>query len=558
MKLIRLFLKVLKSYDYADALISVFAIAAILLMFVKMMLFPYGFFHFGEPNIYTEGIISKNGIQNINSLFVDYNDADREISALVFSGLMKYDPDKKAIVDDMASLSINEDKTIYTLILREGLKWHDGLPVTADDVYFTFHDIVMDPSFQNGILKTNFAGVKMEKVDARTIKFTLAKANVFFATNLTVGILPKHILQGVVPYDLLQDQFNKMPIGTGPYMVTDPVQAFPDGRMQVVLTRNPYYYGESSAIDYMRLITYPTMDQLVDEANVVNGVVKVAGKYMNDFENNDRFKLVPYELPQYTAIFINMESEILKDKNIRLALQKAVDKDALVKQFVDKIPVDTPLMDLNQSDWVYKASKDEAIKALVDAGYKYGADDTEHVGIRYGKDEKALELNLIARAYEDGSDQFEESKTVIGFLQKAWESIGVGIKVEFLPLEAFNERIMSRNYDLLFVGQNLGYNLDTYSYWHSTQADPMGQNFSNYKSFQVDSLIENIRATFDEAKKSDELKKLAEQIKNDIPAVFLYRPKYFYATDGKITGLSMDNVVFPSDRYARISLWKFQ
>jgi peptide/nickel transport system substrate-binding protein len=557
MKFLRLFLKVLKSYDYADKLVSALAIVAILLMIVKMMFFPYGFFHFGEPNIYTEGIIAKNGIQNVNPLFVDYNEADREISALVFSGLMKYDPDKKAVVDDMATLSIDEAKTTYTFTLREGLKWHDGQPVTMDDVFFTFNDIVLNPSFQNGILKINFTGVKIQKVDSRVLKFILTKPNVFFVTNLTTGILPKHILQGVDPYDLLQNQFNKMPIGTGPYMVTEPVQAFPDGRMQVVLTRNPYYYGEPSQIEYMRLITYPTMEELVDQINVVNGAVKVSGKYVMGFENNDRFQLIPYELPQYTAVFMNMESDLLKDKQIRIALIKSVDKDALIKQFVDKIRVDTPLMSLNQSEWVYKSSETEAIKALEDAKYVYGKDDTEHLGIRYGKDEKALELNLIARYYDEGSDQFEETKKVVEFLQKSWEKIGIGIKVEFLSLEAFNERITRRDYDMLFVGQNLGYNLDTYSYWHSTQADPSGQNLSNYKSFQVDTLIENIRSTFDDVKKAQELKMLAEQIKSDIPAIFLYRPKYFYATDGKISGLSMDSLVFPSDRYSRINLWKF-
>lgn len=558
MRVLRFFIDVLKSYSYADVLISVFSVMAIIAMFVKMMLFPYGFFHFGEPNIYTEGIVSRNGIQNINPLFVDYNDADREISALVFSGLMKYDPGKKAVVDDMAALSVNEDKTRYTLTMREGLKWHDGQPITTDDAYFTFHDVVVHPSFQNGILKTNFAGVKIEKVDDRVIKFILDKPNVFFVANLATGILPKHILQGVDPYDLLQNEFNKIPIGSGQYMVTEPVESFPDGRMQVVLTRNPYYYGEPSEIEYMRLITYPTMAELVSEVNVVDGVTKVYGNYVLDFENNDRFELIPYELPQYTAVFMNMESELLKDKNVRLALQKSVDKKALVKLFLDKIEVDTPLMELNQSDWVYQSSIEEAGKALKDAGYDYGAEDTEHVGIRYGKDEKALELNLIARYYEEGSDQYEEMKKVVGFLEQSWESVGFGIKIEFLSLETFNERIMRRDYDLLYVGQNLGYNLDTYSYWHSTQADPMGQNFSNYRSFQADTLIEQIRSTFDENEKNEKLKLLAEQIKNDIPAVFLFRPKYFYATDGKVQGVSMDNVVFSSDRYVGIGLWKFE
>ncbi|MFA7685975.1 MAG: ABC transporter substrate-binding protein [Candidatus Gracilibacteria bacterium] len=557
MKFLGVFIKVLRSYDYVDKLISVFAIVAILAMIVKMMLFPYGFFNFGEPNIYTEGVVSKNGIQNINPLFVDYNDADREISALVFSGLMKYDPDKKAIVDDMATLSVNAEKTEYTLTLRDGLKWHDGQPVTMDDVYFTFHDVVMNPSFQNGILKVNFDGIEIQQVDASVIKFILEKPNVFFVANLTTGILPKHILAGVDPYDILQSEFNKLPVGTGPYMVTDPVQSFPDGRMHVVLSRNPYYYGEPSDIEFMRLVTYPTMDELVKEINVVDGVVKVTGKYVLDFKNNDRFTLIPYELPQYTAVFMNMDSALLKDKDVRVVLSKLVDKNEFLKDSVDKIRVDTPLMSLNQSDWEYKADKEAALKLLEDDGFEYGEDDVDHVGIRYGEDEKALELDLIARYYEEGSEQFEDTKKAIEFLEQSWESVGFGIKVEFLSLEDFNRRVTSRDYDLLFVGQNLGYNLDTYSYWHSTQSSPTGQNFSNYKSFQADTLIENIRSTFDESAKSDELKALAEQIRKDVPAIFLYRPKYFYAIDNKITGLTMDNVVFASDRYARIGIWKF-
>ena len=116
---------------------------------------------------------------------------------------------------------------------------------------------------------------------------------------------------------------------------------------------------------------------------------------------------------------------------------------------------------------------------------------------------------------------------------------------------------MSRQYDLLLVGQLLGYNLDTYSYWHSTQANPLGQNLSNYKSFQVDSLIENIRSTFDIEEREEYLNDLAERLKDDVPAIFLYRPIYYYATDAKITGLTMDSVVYPSDRFSSMYLWSF-
>ena len=552
------FSQVLKTYTYADKILSVIAMVVFLLMFVKMIIFPYGLFGFGNTSIYTEGLVAKNGIQNINPLFIDYNEADREISRLIFSGLMKYDPVKKAVVDDMASLTINEAKTEYTFKMRDGLTWHDGQPVTVDDVYFTFHDIIADTSFSNEILKTNFSGVKIEKVDNKTIKFSLEKPNIFFISNFTVGILPKHILGGVAPSDILQHDFNKKPIGTGPYMVTEPVEAFSDGRTQLTVSRNPGYYGEISEIEFMRFIVYPTMDNLVDEISAVNGVVKVSGSYISEFIDNERFELLPYRLPQYSAVFINLESKILKDNlKVRLALQKAVDKEALVGKSLDKIRIDTPLLELNQEEWIYQANEGEANGALKEAGFEYHADDEDHKGIRYNSDDESLELRLMARLYDDGSYQFEETKKTVKFLEESWEKICFSIQVEFLPLETFNEKVASRQYDLLLVGQNLGYNLDTYSYWHSAQANPLGQNLSNYKSFQVDSLIESIRSVFDLPTRQDRLKELAIKIREDIPAIFLYTPVYYYASDGKVSGISMEGVVFPSDRFAGIEKWKF-
>jgi peptide/nickel transport system substrate-binding protein len=549
---------VIRAYDYRDKVISVAAVAIFLLMLVKMIIFPYGMLGLGETKVYTEGIVSKNGIQNINPLFVDYNEADREVSRLVFAGLMKYDPESNAVVDDMGILSISEDKTEYVFKMRDGLKWHDGKPVTAEDVYFTFHDVILDPSFPNEILKMNFSGVNVELVDEKTVKFQIEKPNIFFIANFVIGILPKHILGGVDPADLLQNEFNKKPVGAGSYMVNEYLETFPNGRTQITLERSPYYYGDVSDIEFMRFIAYPSMEDLIDEVGSVNGVVKVSGKYISDFQNNDRFELIPYELPQYTAVFMNMESKILDDKNVRLALMKAVDKDALLADSTDKIRVDTPLMELSQEDWYYKYSMEDANGALKDAGYEYREEDTEKAGIRYNDDEDALELNFIARLYDEGTYQAEETKKVVEFLNSVWESIGFSIQVEFLPEEEFKSRVMSRKYDLLFVGQALGYNLDTYSYWHSTQSTPVGQNLSNYKSFQVDSLIEDIRYVFNLDKRKSNLKDLAKNIKEDVPAIFLYRPVYYYATDGRVAGVSMKDVVFSSDRFAGISKWKFE
>jgi len=559
MKLVKSFLDVFKAYTYGDKLVSGLTVAIVLLMMVKMIVFPYGLFGFGESNIYTEGIVSRVGIQNINPLFIQYNEADREVSRLVFSGLMKYDPEKRIIMDDVASLSLNEDKTIYTFTLREGIKWHDGEPLTVEDVYFTYHDIIMDPSFPNEILKTNFSGVNVEIIDKNTVEFALVKPNIFFSTNFTTGILPKHILGDVEPSELLKDGFNKNPVGSGPYMVVEPVERFGDGRQQITLERSLLYYGQIPEVEKLRLSVYPTMEQLVEDLGTVNGVVKVTGEYILDFKNNDRFNLFEYQLPQYTAVFCNMEAPILKDNlKVRQALQKALDKDELIEMFVDKVRVDTPLMELDQEEWEYQVDVDQANGLLKEAHFNYPAEDTEKQGIRYDNDGFALELNMIVRLYEEGSDLYNETTKVVDYLQTAWESIGFSIQVEFLPEEVFRDRVSKRSYDLLLVGQSLGYNLDTYSYWHSTQANPMGQNLSNYKSFGIDTLIEDIRFLFNPERREDLLRELADKIRDDMPAVFLYRPVYLYASDGKVSGISMKGVTYSSDRFAGISTWKFE
>lgn len=527
-------------------------------MLTKMILFPYGLFGFGQNSIYTEGLVAKNGIQSINPLFVDYNEADREVSRLVFSGLMKYDPLKKAVVDDMAHLTISEDKKDYIFTLRDGLKWHDGAALTIDDVYFTFHDLILNPAFPNDILRTNFSGVKVVKVDAKNIKFSLEKPNAFFVSNFLIGILPQHILKDANPVDILQIDFNKKPVGSGPYIVTDPIESFPDGRSQITLTRNDTFYGEKSEIELMRFIVYPTMDDLLAHIDAVNGVVKVSGNNILDFLKNDRFKLVPYELPQYSAVFMNMESKILKNLAVRSALASSIDKAAYIGDSLDKININTPILELKQKDWAYKYDVDSANVSLKNAGYKYGADDVNKLGIRYDKDDNALELKMVVRLYDEGSYQFEETKKMVDFLVTSWKKVGVSTQVQFLPVEDFNERISKRDYDVLLVGQNLGYNSDTYSFWHSTQAGPLGQNLSSYKSFRVDSLIEDIRSTFDLTQRATKLNELAKALKDDVPAVFLYRPIYYYAFDTKLTGLSMDGAVFPSDRFSNISSWNFK
>ncbi|MCC6643801.1 hypothetical protein IT411_03560, partial [Candidatus Peregrinibacteria bacterium] len=280
---------------------------------------------------------------------------------------------------------------------------------------------------------------------------------------------------------------------------------------------------------------------------------------LKSLATDSRFQTLSYSLPQYTAVFFNTDAVKLKNQKVRVALVKLVDKDALISQLEDRIRVDTPLMELNQQEWLYKPDENEANGALFDAGYKFKKDDKGNIlegeTYRRDKDDQEFELNLVIRQFEPGSAQDQEAQKTVAFLVESWKKGGVKVVPNWLDEAAFTEAIRNKQYDMLLAGQSMGYNLDTYPFWHSSQAKADGINLSNYRSFAADSQIEKIRSTFDKDEKEERQKKLAEILSADVPALFLYRPNYLFLTDGKVQNITLDNLSFESDRFIHIADW---
>jgi peptide/nickel transport system substrate-binding protein len=550
----QIFWRVIRSYSIEEKVISVVLALLIVggLVSAVVNLFKSPELFWGESGIYSEGEVSERAVV-LNPLYVDFSDAGRDVSALIFSGLTRYDPGLKAFKGDLADLTISADRKTYHFALKNNLYWHDGEPVTADDVYFTFHDIIQSPDFQNPVLKKNFEGVTVKKIDERTVEFVLQSPNSFFITNLGVGIVPRHVLKDVAVSDLPFDNFNVKPVGTGSYKVDTPMEMLDDGRQRIILTASNNYYGEHPKIKNIRFNVYPDAKSMAKEKNILNVIARVPQEIVADITQSGRFTLMQYQLPQYSAIFFNMDSVVLKKEKVRLALQKSVDKSALLKLLNNKIVVDTPLLELSQSEWTNKIDIEAAKGALYDSGYAVVKDSADI----YRKDSKGavLKLVLLVRQYADGSSQADEAKVITDFFQKAWGAVGVQIDVQYADADAFNERIFQRDYDMVLTGQSLGYNYDTYSYWHSSQAGEAGLNLSDFRSFAADSLIEKIRDTFDSSLKTTMLKDLAKEISQDIPAIFLFRPSYMFATDEKVKGINLDNLAFVSDRFANVDKW---
>ncbi|PIR48836.1 hypothetical protein COU80_04065 [Candidatus Peregrinibacteria bacterium CG10_big_fil_rev_8_21_14_0_10_55_24] len=304
---------------------------------------------------YIEGSVGE--LQQLIPWFTVTNDVNRDIVSLVFSGLLRYNPETKDIEDDLATLTVSDDARIYTLKLRDNLYWHDSTeenphPVTPEDVLFTFQTI-QNPEFPNTLLRQNFLGVEVEKLDDRTVRFRLEEPYTFFTSNLTLGIVPRRSFEGVPVSKIDQAlDFGFHPIGAGPYFFKSLIQT--DLSTEVTLEKFPRSYGEDPLLSRVVFRIFPDYPTLLSDIRNLGGVRLVPRNAEGDPIVPRQFTALHYTLPQYVALFFNLDRPILRDPQLRLGLQLGSNKQALADAISESVIVDTPLLEIDVSDWRYQ------------------------------------------------------------------------------------------------------------------------------------------------------------------------------------------------------------
>ncbi|MDD4352411.1 MAG: peptide ABC transporter substrate-binding protein [Candidatus Gracilibacteria bacterium] len=489
-----------------------------------------------EGGTFREAMLGR--VSSLNPLFAQGNSVDQDLTSLIFSGLTKYDPETKEVAGDLAyKWDISNDGLSYTFYLRDELYWHDGEILDADDIIFTYTTI-QNPLFE-GRIKTLFSDITLEKLDQKSIKFTLKKENAFFPGLLSLGLLPEHLLKNTAPESLRTAGFKSHPIGCGPFIFVSMSSNSAFDRVE--LDAFSKYHGQQSFLKKVVIFAYEEYAQLLGDADSFDGVRDLKEEDLSKM--GDDYNIRALKLPRYEAAIFNLDNKILSQQKVREALSISLDQEAVLKQIGNGELVNAPLTILEGYENVYDLSK--AATLLDEAGYKLG----EGQSFRQDADGNKLELNLVTLASE-GKSGLAES------LQSEWNKLGVVINIVALDAGTLNlDYIANRNYDILLIGQNLGSDIDLYSFWHSSQAKN-GQNLAQLKSIDVDLLIEKIRKTHNFATQLELTRKLADAILADYPAVFLYTPYYNYAISKNIKSpLIPENISVPSDRYALISDW---
>lgn len=507
---------------------------------------------------YTEGIVGAP--QLINPLYASGNDADTDLTRLLYAGLLRFDASGELQPDLAEHWELSSDGKRYTVTLRENLRWSDGVPLTVDDVLFTI-DAFKNPEWKSPIGAV-FRKAAAARSDERTITISLPEAQPSFAHALTVGILPVHGWGDVPPAKAPLAEFNIKPIGAGLYRFKSLTRDRTGTIKTYVMERNPYYHDPA----YLDRVTVKFFSDFGSagqalHARQIDSVGFLPVDIRSAFQGRGDYASFQIALPQLTAVFFNARrQELFKDKAVRAALALAVDRERVVSDslkgegeglagplpagvFPGVPPVPVPMPDAAQ-----------ALKLLDGAGWKLPAAGS--VREKVTRDKKGNVTASSTLAFSLTTVDRSETVTAARVLQEAWGKIGVAVELAIVPASRMSKEIIRpRAYDALLYGEVFGADPDPYSFWHSSQSAEGGLNLSGYANRDADDLLDAARKTADAATRAKKYQEFQKIVMGDVPAIFLYRSFYTYLVDRAVQGVRVERVFTPSDRWNSIRSW---
>ncbi len=512
----------------------------------------------------TEGIIGSPRF--INPLLA-VSDADRDLTALVYSGLMRVNPENNQPEPDLAKrVEISADGLTYTFTLRDNLRWHDGATLTAEDAAFTIQ------SAQNPLLKSPkraaWDGVRVEVPDSQTLVLHLKQPYPSLLENATMGLLPKHIWSQLDTESFALNQFNTESIGSGPYQIKN-------------IKKNalgiPEYYDLEPFDDFalgkpkiekLRLRFYPSELELVNayEQGEIEAVSMISAASVAELSDLGGI-IQRYPLPRIFGVFFNQNrAPVLARLEVRQALEAAIDREEIIKQALLGYgqPALGPLPVINQNLYSgeSKSSGAEAentetenedrITRASEILLAKGWEKNETSGVW----ELSSKSGTLELAFALSTSDTPELKQAAELIRDTWNALGARVELKVFELGDLNQNVIRpRQYEALFFGEILGRNPDPFAFWHSSQRLDPGLNIALYTNTQVDKILEEARREIDAEQNADSYQRFSELVNADVPAVFIYSPEFIYVVPERVRGVALPTINTAADRFLAIHEW---
>jgi peptide/nickel transport system substrate-binding protein len=496
-----------------------------------------------------------------------------EIGSLMFDGLVSTDVNTGDVIPKLAKkIKISHDKKIYTIYLRKGLKWSDNKEITADDVVFTWKEILLagigNTSVRDSVIIDGNLP-KIRKIDKYTVQFITSKPFAPFLRFLSESIAPEHILKNVVKkgnrffegYWGTNENPNNF-VTSGAYKLIEYVPA-----QRVVLKRNPNYYyinKKGQKLPYIEKYVIQIVGDLNNELLKFEAkeldVIGVRGSDAARFKQNEKkgnytlYNLGPNTGTMFFAFnlnnrknekgqyYVNPIKEIwFRDKNFRQAIDYAIDRDSQVANILNG--VGEPLYTAEAIGSIYLNKK-------VAKGHNRDLQKSKELlqksGFYWDKNGKLFDKNGNIVSFDLYTNAGNTERESIGVMIKA-DLADLGIKVNFKPIE-FNSLIGklsgTLDWDTMIMGftgstlephggKNVWYSNGPLHIFNQRTEKELNLNLLPFEK-ELDNIFDKGAAELDFNKRKYYYDKYQEIISEECPMIYLYSPLRIFAVRNRI------------------------
>lgn len=490
--------------------------------------------------------------------------ADQDLSALIYSGLMRALPDGTYVPDLAENYSVSADGTTYTFKLRPNATFHDGTPVNASDVLYTI------ATAQNPDIKSphraDWEGVVATSPDDKTVVFKLPHAYAPFIENTTLGILPKHLWSTVQSDSYPFNPLNTHPVGSGPYRVahlrTDPTGA----PTRYDLEPFDNFTLGASYISRISFSFYQNEEALTKafSAGQVDAVAGVSPSQLEAFKRPDVSAIIT-PLPRVFGVFFNQnKNAALAEASVRQALEEALDKKAIIKEVLQGYgevldgPIPPGIIGHPAQVKVKSASSLPTSRASTTASVDSSTARTtlKNAGWSISSSTGAWTKKKDMLALKLATADEPELVATANMVAEQWRAAGVQVDVQVYPLSDFNNTVLRpRNYDAIIFGEVVSRSGDLFAFWHSSQRNDPGLNLSLYANSKADSLLTQARAESNKEIRDNLYEQFATIVRKDRPAIFLYSPDFIYIVPTRIRDIKVGALSGAWERYLSTYQW---
>lgn len=503
---------------------------------------------------YVEALIGS--LQRLNPVLDYYNAVDRDVDRLIFSSLIKFDDRGFPVADLAESWGVSHDGTIYNIALRTGAKWHDGIPVTTEDVAFTIDLLKNGSTIVPEDLQKFWGDVTINVFSPTEMQLILPEPYAPFVDYLNFGILPKHLLDGIKIDEMVEQPFNLQPVGSGPFRFDSLI--IEGGEIAgIVLKANDDYYLQRPFINEIDFRYYP------DEVNAFNaykegkvqGINNISADILPEVMNDHTLLLYTGRNPQLSMILFNLEDSsvpFLKNETIRKALYTGLDRQGMINVLMNGQGIISDGV-IFPGTWAYYENlqrvnydPEAAKNMLIEEGYVLaGEGDTVR-----SKDGTAIIFTLI---YPD--DPLHQQ--MAQFIQMDWEQLDIRVEIKAVPYDQLlTEYLDKRSYQAALIDLSFSRtpDPDPYPFWDQSEATG-GQNYTQWNNRLVSEYLENARITNDIEARAKYYRNFQVVFSKELPALPLFYPVSTYAVSQQVQGISIGPKFDSSDRFSNVTQW---